>query len=359
MSSDAKDSSICVECRKVNLISLSKDAPGKRHEIYFNFNQEIEAIQCALCRLILLAIAPETRPAVSNQHLELFISPSAAGQVEIVCSGTSKVLGKLRLGTTNHEGKETGNEPQTNRPRKRLSSWLPALSGSGSLDGKVQYESSVDLGIFSTFRNAMDDCQTHHTQFCSSFRPEYESHENLKLFFIDVKRMCLTKEWATRRYAALSYVWGKAKMLQTTKANIKMLRKESSLKYRLEEIPRVIKDAIEFTRNLGIRYLWVDSLCIIQDDFRKKDAQIAKMNIIYTHAFVTLVSLQGNDANAALRGANGSPLGIDEVIYGLRVAAVPPALSLMLKSSYYNRRVRQFFTIFAHLLATLHSKFSY
>jgi hypothetical protein len=161
----------------------------------------------------------------------------------------------------------------------------------------------------------------------------------MRLLLIDVKRMCLVKAWANRRYAALSYVWGNIKMLQTRKENLTELQKKWALAHRHAEIPRVIKDAIVAVHGLRMRYLWVDTLCIVQDDEQNKYSQIAQMNIIYTHAWVTLVALHGRDANAALRGATTPLAKIQEVIYGLPIVPVPPALFPILKSSYYNSRV--------------------
>jgi hypothetical protein len=160
----------------------------------------------------------------------------------------------------------------------------------------------------------------------------------MRLLLIDIKRKCLVKAWASHKYAALSYVWGNVEMLQTTKANLAELQKKGALTRRQGEMARVVRDAMEVVHALGIRYLWVDTLCIVQDDDRKKHSQIARMNIIYTHARITLVAIHGRDANAQLRGAT-SPVKNEEVISNLHIMAVPPALSPILKSSHYSSRV--------------------
>ncbi|PSN62948.1 hypothetical protein BS50DRAFT_455258, partial [Corynespora cassiicola Philippines] len=89
-------------------------------------------------------------------------------------------------------------------------------------------------------------------------------------------------------YLALSYVWGSAKTIQTTKTNIGALEKQNSLIMHAGSLPRTIRDAMTFVKRLGQRYLWVDSLCIVQDDGVEKHSQIAMMHEIYSAAYVTI-----------------------------------------------------------------------
>ena len=81
-----------------------------------------------------------------------------------------------------------------------------------------------------------------------------------------------------------------------------MLERPSALKLLSASIPRTINDAIDFVRNMGYRFLWVDSLCIVQDDDSEKHDQISIMHKIYSAAYATIVQHTGNDANAGLPG---------------------------------------------------------
>ena len=109
------------------------------------------------------------------------------------------------------------------------------------------------------------------------------------------------------RYLALSYLWGKAKTFETTKSNLHDLKQDSSLIRFKNQIPRVINDAILLTSKLEERFLWVDALCIVQDDVDVKQTQISQMDMIYDQAVLTIVALSGKDANASLPGiAEGS-----------------------------------------------------
>ena len=71
------------------------------------------------------------------------------------------------------------------------------------------------------------------------------------------------------------------------------------------EIPKTIRHAIELVGLLGERYLWVDRLCICQDDEETKASQIDIMGDIYGNALVTIIAASGWDANHGLRGIEG------------------------------------------------------
>lgn len=87
-------------------------------------------------------------------------------------------------------------------------------------------------------------------------------------------------------YAALSYCWGdlKANEFQTTQATV--ASRYEGVDFR--QLPRTIKDAVTTTRALGLEYLWVDSLCIIQDDKDDKNREIADMSRIFGNSTITI-----------------------------------------------------------------------
>lgn len=70
---------------------------------------------------------------------------------------------------------------------------------------------------------------------------------------------------------------------------------EKSLQGSLREIPfgglpQTLKDAVAVTRSLGLGYLWVDSLCIVQDDETQKARAIGHMGSIYAGAVITITA---------------------------------------------------------------------
>lgn len=82
-------------------------------------------------------------------------------------------------------------------------------------------------------------------------------------------------------YLALSHCWGPSTVKE------RLLTKEATLKTRMKSIPissmpANFHDATIITRRLGYRYLWIDSLCIIQDSKSDWETESSNMGNIYT-----------------------------------------------------------------------------
>lgn len=87
------------------------------------------------------------------------------------------------------------------------------------------------------------------------------------------------------KYSALSYCWGSGE--SQAKTYVATLH-DRQAGIREAEIPLVLRDAIRVTRALGISFLWIDALCILQDDISDWERQCAEMHTIYGSAHVTL-----------------------------------------------------------------------
>jgi hypothetical protein len=64
----------------------------------------------------------------------------------------------------------------------------------------------------------------------------------------------------------------------------------------------VVRDAIQLTKEMGERLLWVDCLCIEQDNMAQKHTQIQQMDVVYNHALLTIAALSSPNANIGLPG---------------------------------------------------------
>lgn len=87
-------------------------------------------------------------------------------------------------------------------------------------------------------------------------------------------------------YVALSHCWGKMRHIVTEKLNIESHKRGIPL----DDLPKTFRDAVELTKSIGLRYIWIDSLCIIQDDIHDWKKEAAKMADVYRNAFCTIAA---------------------------------------------------------------------
>ncbi|KAI9742117.1 MAG: hypothetical protein M1834_000507 [Cirrosporium novae-zelandiae] len=87
-------------------------------------------------------------------------------------------------------------------------------------------------------------------------------------------------------YITLSYCWGKDQPLCTLKANVK----EHMTGILLHKMPKTLREAVLVTRKLGLRYLWIDALCIVQDDSEEWRRAALQMGNIYQNSFCTIAA---------------------------------------------------------------------
>ena len=130
---------------------------------------------------------------------------------------------------------------------------------------------------------------------------------SLRLRLFDVKFRCVRRFQIssdnTVRYVALSYVWGsQAQRLTLSRANCNALSQKGAIN--LDEISRTIPDAAAVVEMLGERSLWVDALCILQDDEEDLAEQIPVMGQIYTRSLVTIMAAASTDSNSGLPGVS-------------------------------------------------------
>ena len=89
-----------------------------------------------------------------------------------------------------------------------------------------------------------------------------------------------------RDYIALPYCWGDGKAVtKTTKDTVDLYHRWVPN----ESLPPLYREAVALARGLNIHYLWIDSLCIIQDSKEDKDEELMRMSDIYRGAFVVVV----------------------------------------------------------------------
>ena len=148
----------------------------------------------------------------------------------------------------------------------------------------------------------IEDCVCHHSDYCAIHRAR-TSRLPTRLLHIQNSggtfyvNLCLASEIGlSTSYATLSHVWGSG-------APIKLLRK-NVLEFKqgipFVTLPPTFADAIQLTDALGLSYLWIDSLCIIQDDLPDWEAESTAMCDVYRGSMINIAASASVDCKGGL-----------------------------------------------------------
>jgi len=136
-------------------------------------------------------------------------------------------------------------------------------------------------------RKWLEDCLTKH-QACPQPPPSPSSLRRLIKVSGSISaphlKLVMNSNISQFHYAALSYCWGGDQSVVLRQHNLQAWF--SNIPY--SSLPQTIRDAIKVTRELSLEYLWVDALCIIQDDSQDKLDQISQMADVYEQAYITI-----------------------------------------------------------------------
>ncbi|RSL49633.1 hypothetical protein CEP54_012338 [Fusarium duplospermum] len=155
---------------------------------------------------------------------------------------------------------------------------------------------------FAFIREWLQVCQeTHHHGHLrdATLNPTELPTRVIDLGLLDKPKLQLVagKDMKSPEYFALSHCWGKGMMFRAMKENITTL--SDSIDFR--RLPRTFQEAIRTARRLNVRYLWIDSLCIIQDDDEDWKREAARMQQVFSNATcVIAASSAGSSAEGFL-----------------------------------------------------------
>lgn len=108
-----------------------------------------------------------------------------------------------------------------------------------------------------------------------------------------VKLVEPTESRQHRSYTAVSYVWGTRPTLRLLGSNRSALLENIAY----DDLPKTMQDAVRATCALGLSNLWIDALCIVQDDDVDKEIELAHMNEYYQHASAVVSASGASDAH--------------------------------------------------------------
>ena len=105
-------------------------------------------------------------------------------------------------------------------------------------------------------------------------------------------------------YLTLSHVWGNAEIIRLTKASFTELRYGIDI----SRLPETFQDAVYMTKFLGYGFIWIDSLCIVQDSKEDWAKEAASMVSVYENAICTIAAIQKDSHSGCF--ANRNPLAL-------------------------------------------------
>lgn len=215
-----------------------------------------------------------------------------------------------------------------------------------SVEGDVGRDPASDAN-FSMLAQWIEECMTTHERCCSGsplLTSMHSFQRPLPTRLIDVSSSQFSQyvslsETAGQRgsYVALSHCWGSSgdASWKTTLATLKDKKRAIDL----VSLPKMYQDAITITRKLGQRYLWLDSLCIIQDSTEDWSREAAMMGYIYENSLVT-VCASGAESSHIGCLAPREPGPFDPIILEQQPVDQKPGRVYIYRPVYCNRVAR-------------------
>lgn len=335
---------LCRGCRKLKVLEPCPDGGWKWNARtwlvpYGNYGQVFMRRACAVCSLLLSLIRHDGGLHPTLATIDREVQGFALEEVELdeskkVLSGGNQVL--------------------------RVSYGLKEV-GTLSILGSTIRSLHPELPL-SQLKTTLRECDSDHGRQCNGQALTSQLSAPIDMLQIDVVDECLIRTTSAVKYFALSYIWGTVPMAETLKSNLASRLLKGALGAHGADpsspLPQTIADAIALVKSLGERYLWVDALCIVQDDELTKQQNIQQMDKVYSQAFATIVVLSGSDAASGIPGVRpgsrpplpSSTLSISDrsatlaldpssaQVDPVTIVASPSQLSLAIASSTWNTR---------------------
>ncbi|MCJ1478413.1 hypothetical protein MMC13_007093 [Lambiella insularis] len=346
-------SALCLKCLKVELRPEKLVRLGPYADVEWSlgpFKDVLARSNCPFCRLVVVAATAVRREVYGERHEPPFgIEPAEEVLLGWDCGKGFTVnlaMPDCRISfLQQNEGLADEDEEENNskvpvRRARRIESYL--------------FDTE-----FLTYDRWLSSCQEEHGDACSptvpnvskKFRESFLSGLSYALRFVDVENYCIVNapeddsDWYDEddgyNYVALSYVWGRVNCLRLVTHNQEVLMRRRSLERCWHEIPQTIKDAIRLVRQMGYRYLWVDALCLVQDNWIDMLQGISLMHVIYGGAKLTLIAAAGPHANAGLPSVSDKSQrfkqSIEEIKKGVELTVVNNLDDLLRVSHYFGR----------------------
>jgi hypothetical protein len=286
---------------------------------------------CSLCKLILMTLRL-SRVLERTQDMDAKVLAS----LESMEHHMDRFSGSLNAVSLTLQAKDVPSDPDVHYifpvdifPRdSRKKRWARETYSTTTLDNRRK----IDVGPLMRFLDICEDYES-----CSPHEVDVPG-----LRVIDVQQGCVISAPPGCHYVALSYVWGRVKQIRLTKETEELLTSPGSVTLESSLLSNVLRDALYFCTLMGRPYLWVDTICIMQDDPTDLATQIAHMDNVYLRASFTIVAAAGSDCNAGLPGLRTERIPKPQMCVGqvdeIEMVGIHQSYGKLLGESVWNTR---------------------
>ncbi|CAG9990456.1 unnamed protein product [Clonostachys byssicola] len=268
-------------------------------------DQDDEKRLCAQCRPIFtgqqrLKNSSSIRDPGPVHHFSAASFEAAANSGCVICARARAALRRDELG---HLLMQAGREPFSHHLLSKFREGLYILkiiiyyAVEGSAEGEDGFEQFVwETHLSSTERSFNQarkwyiDCRENHAR-CNISRRSF-SYSPTRLLDLnygggdDLRLFATAEESIKEEYATLSHCWGRKSITKLTTDTLAQFQN----KIESASLPQTFRDAVLVARRLGIRYLWIDSLCIIQDSLEDWQKEAALMGEVYSNSALNVMA---------------------------------------------------------------------
>ncbi|KAF5585637.1 heterokaryon incompatibility 6 OR allele [Fusarium pseudocircinatum] len=350
---------LCSDCQAANVLDLFKPfescarPPHPRKLLRFESTTDLATRNsCPICRFLWRAIRD--------------------GNKNCCAASCQPVIQTLQ------DGQSILRDSTSTKEQLQIELWLPQYSETGWIHTRINGQNvnrHISFGRTQFVHPKFADhqrinawlktCRQTH-QSCNEHQPTSSSSLHglslSSLRLIDVESRLMVQTLHCVPFVTFSYVWGEAasrtfeeKALEAESYHVSdnirpMDRQPIAL---LEgNLPQTFEDAISFTKRLGERYIWIDALCIPQDEPDIKAQQISQMDQIYSSSICTIVSLESGVEGGLPGSSSQSPRNVDQYFEllpgGLKIASPLMSLRLTMEEAAWETRA---WTMQEHLLS--------
>lgn len=286
--SEAAELGLCEQCYKIDLHEIGKTGLTVAHHISFCALAE-SARSCLLCHMLLKqAPVPLKEATFAYDDSRVITISSTNRRDDCQAQAGGLVLDKfvVRFPILSQGGNKRLSLPVQ---AQIIAGRESQAANSGNVIGRRAYSGSNVLCVVNWLAECLRTHRACHTtqKSITAVRLRPPRLLDLGCHSRSAVRLIDTDSGFTSPYLALIYNQGESKLSRTTTKNAQIRRQLIDI----VRLPRVFRQALRITRELGFRYLWIEALCTITDLPQDIAKHVPRIGLIYQNATIALSAL--------------------------------------------------------------------